>query len=77
MVEITVYVGKGIDTMKALNDVWKYLCESGNARSLMQFYVKNPNETAKAFWHGVLTVLEIEGKVTNEDANNIWNEIVG
>jgi len=61
--------------MKTWNDVWKYLCKK-NGYDLMQFYCKNPNEVAKAFWNGVLTVLELEGKVTNEDANNIWNEII-
>ena len=62
--------------MKTWNEVWKYLCKK-NGRDLMQYYVKNPNETAKAFWHGVLTVLELEGKIENEDAINIWNEIIG
>lgn len=61
--------------MKTWNDVWKYLCKNKSGHDYMQFYVANPNEVAKAFWHGVLTILEIEGKVTNEDANNIWNEI--
>lgn len=61
--------------MKTWNDVWKYLCKNKSGHDFMQFYVANPNEVAKAFWHGVLTILEIEGKVTNEDANNIWNEI--
>lgn len=61
--------------MKTWNEVWKYLCKNKSGYDLMQFYVANPNEVAKAFWHGVLTILEIEGKVTNEDANNIWNEI--
>ena len=63
--------------MKTLNDVWKYLCESGNARSLMQFYVSNPNEVAQAFWNGALTVLELEGKISHEDGMNIWNELIG
>lgn len=63
--------------MKTLSEVWKYLCKNKAGYDLMQFYVKNPNEVAKAFWHGVLTILEIEGKVTNEDANNIWKEITG
>ncbi len=61
--------------MKTWNDVWKYLCKNKSGHDYMQFYVVDPNEVAKAFWHGVLTILEIEGKVTNEDANNIWNEI--
>ncbi len=42
---------------------------------LMQFYVKNPNDVAKAFWNGVLTVLEIEGKITQEQGMKIWKEI--
>ncbi len=62
--------------MKTWSEVWKYLCKKPGY-DLMQYYVKNPNDVSKAFWHGVLTVLEIEGKVTIEDANNIWNEIVG
>ena len=61
--------------MKTWNDVWKYLVSKGGAYDLMQFYVKNPNDVAKGFWNGVLTVLEIEGKVTKEDGMNIWNEI--
>ena len=61
--------------MKTWNEVWKYLCKNKEGYNLMQFYVKNPNEVAKAFWHGVLIILEIEGKVTEEDANNIWKEI--
>lgn len=62
--------------VKTLHDVWVYLCGSGKGCDLAQFYCKNPNEVAKAFWNGVLTVLELEGKVTNEDANNIWNEFI-
>ena len=62
--------------MKTWNDIWKYLCQKP-ARDLMQFYCENPNEVAKAFWHGVLTVLEIEGKVSREDGMAIWNEIIG
>ena len=62
--------------MKTYSDLWKYICQKAGY-NYMQFYVSNPNEVAKAFWHGVLTVLEIEGKISNEDANNIWNEIVG
>lgn len=65
--------------MKTWSEVWKYICDNTGMRAidLMQFYVKNPNETAKAFWHGVLTILEIDGKITNEDGMNIWNEIIG
>ena len=62
--------------MKTWNEVWKYLCQKPGY-DLMQFYVKNPNETAKAFWNGVLTVLELEGKITQEDGMKIWKEIVG
>ena len=61
--------------MKTWNEVWKYLCKEKSTRNYTQYYVSNPNETAKAFWHGVLTILEIEGKVTEEDADNIWKEI--
>lgn len=62
--------------MNTLNEVWKYLCQRPGY-DLMQFYVKNPNEVAKAFWNGVLVVLEIEGKITKEQGMNIWNELVG
>lgn len=62
--------------MKTYADLWKYICRSNHGYDLSQFYVSNPNDVAKAFWNGVLTVLELEGKITNEDANNIWNEIV-
>lgn len=61
--------------MKTLHEVWKYLCKK-HGHDLMQYYVKNPNDVAKAFWHGVLTVLEIEGKITAEDGMNIWNELI-
>ena len=60
--------------METLSEVWKYLCQKPGY-DLMQFYVKNPNEVAKAFWHGVLTVLEIEGKITQEQGMKIWEEI--
>ena len=62
--------------MKTYSDLWKYICQKAGY-NYMQFYVSNPNDVAKAFWNGVLTVLEIEGKISNEDANSIWNEIVG
>ena len=62
--------------MKTYSDLWKYICQKAGY-NYMQFYVSNPNDVAKAFWNGVLTVLEIEGKISNEDANKIWNEIVG
>ena len=60
--------------METWNDVWKYLCKKPGY-DLMQFYVKNPNEVAKAFWHGVLTALEIEGAITREQGMKIWKEI--
>ena len=63
--------------MKTQHDVWEFLCKSNGARDLLQYYVHNPNDVAKAFWHGVLTVLEIEGKITEEEANNIWSEVIG
>lgn len=61
--------------MKTWQDLWEYLCDNGFCHSCSQFWVTNPNEIAKAFWNGMLCVLESEGKVTKEDANNIWNEI--
>ena len=61
--------------MKTFEDLWNYICDCGRARACSQFYVSNPNETAKAFWNGMLTALEIEGKLTTEEANNIWKEI--
>lgn len=70
----TILIERG-ERMKTWNDVWKYLCQKP-AYNLMQYYVSNPNQVAKAFWHGVLTVLEIEGKITPEEGMDIWNEIV-
>ena len=63
--------------MNTQHDVWEFLCKSKGARDLLQYYVINPNDVAKAFWHGVLTVLEIEGKITEEESNNIWSEVIG
>lgn len=63
--------------MKTQQEVWEYLCNNGFGRSCMQFYVSNPNEVAKAFWNGVLCVLEAEGKVTHEDGMKIWSEVEG
>ncbi len=60
--------------METWHEVWQYLCQRPGY-DLMQFYVKNPNETAKAFWNGVLTVLELEGRITREQGWNIWKEI--
>lgn len=62
--------------MKTWNEVWKYLCKKPGY-DLMQYYVTNPNDEAKCFWHGVLTVLEIEGKITSDEGWDIWQEIVG
>ena len=64
--------------MDTLNAVWKYLCKGkpGNGTGLSQFYVSNPNEVAQAFWNGVLTVLEIEGKITSEGGMKIWKELI-
>lgn len=61
--------------MKTYEDLWNYICDGGRAMACSQFYVSNPNETAKAFWNGMLTALEIGGNITKEDANNIWKEI--
>lgn len=63
--------------MKTWNDVWQYLCEGYKGYDLAQFYVSNPSAVAKAFWNGVLTALEVAGKITKEDGMNIWNEITG
>lgn len=63
--------------MKTWNDVWQYLCNAGFGRACSQFYCERPNETAKAFWNGILTVLEAEGKISGADATEIWNEICG
>lgn len=62
--------------METWNEVWKYLCQRPGY-DLMQFYVKNPNDVAKAFWNGVLTVLELEGRITKEQGWKIWKEITG
>lgn len=61
--------------MKTWNELWVYLCDKGVARDIMQFYVSDPNDVAKAFWNGVLTGLEAGGEITREDANEIWCEI--
>lgn len=63
--------------METWSDVWVYLCNNSKARAydLMQYYCENPNEIAKAFWNGVLTILEAEGKLSKENGINIWNEI--
>ena len=66
----------GVSIMKTWNDVWVYLMQNDrNAFSCSQFYCSNPNEIAKAFWHGVLTVMELEHRLTREEANVIWDEI--
>ena len=77
--DIRKEIQENIRTTMTLNDVWKYLCagKSGNGINLSQFYVNNPNETAKAFWNGVLTVLEIEGKISEANGWNIWKELTG
>lgn len=62
--------------MKTWQDLWEYLCDNGFGHSCSQFWVSNPNDVAKAFWNGMLCVLESEGKVTKEDANSIWDEII-
>lgn len=62
--------------VKTLHDVWVYLCETGRARDLSQYYCSDPNDIARAFWDGVLTVLELEHKITPKDANIIWNELI-
>ena len=61
--------------MKTWDDLWKYLCKNGFGHCCFQFWFGNQNEVTKAFWNGMLCVLESEGNVTHEDANNIWNEI--
>ena len=62
--------------MKTYEDLWSYICDNGQAMACSQFYVNKPNETAKAFWNGMLTALECDGKITKEEANNIWKEII-
>lgn len=65
-----------VATMKTLNDLWLYICKNTkNAYDYAQYYTANMNETAKAFWNGMLTVLEAEGKITKEDSLRIWYEI--
>jgi hypothetical protein len=63
--------------METYNDVYRYLCSKGYGRAIAQFYVQNPNEVAKAFWNGVLTTLEVDGKITSSASWNIWKEITG
>lgn len=66
---------KGDKQMKTWNELWGYMCDKGEARNAVQFYVSDPNEVAKAYWNGVLTALEMEGVITRDDANEIWCEI--
>ena len=61
--------------METLNEVWQYLCKGTEGYNILQFYVPNPNQVALAFWHGTLTVLEIEGKITKEQGMKIWKEL--
>lgn len=61
--------------MKKWNEVWRYLCNLPRY-DLIRYYVNKPNEVSKAFWKGVLAVLELEGKITQEDSINIWNEML-
>ena len=63
--------------MNTYSDVWNYLCNKGFGRSCSQFYVKNPNETAKGFWNGILTALEAAGTIDAETSYKIWVEITG
>ena len=58
------------------NDLWLYISKDfGRAISCAKYYVKHPTPEGEAFWHGVLTVLEYEGKITRETALSIWEEI--
>lgn len=61
--------------MNSLNELWQYMCDKGAARNAVQFYVENPNDRAKAFWNGILTALEMEGKITRDEANKIWCDV--
>ena len=61
--------------MKTWNDVWQYLCNHCNARELLRYYSSEQTVETLSFWHGVLLILECEGKVASADAINIWKEI--
>ena len=59
------------------DDLWQYIAQDfGRAISCAKYYIKNPTPEAKAFWHGVLTVLEYEGKIAKETGMSIWEEII-
>lgn len=61
--------------MKSLNELWGYMCDKGEGRNAVQFYVRDPNEVAKAYWNGVLTALEMEGVINRDEANEIWCDV--
>lgn len=61
--------------MNSLNELWQYMCDKGSARNAIQFYVDDPNDIAKAFWNGILTGLEMEGRITRDEANRIWCDV--
>ena len=63
-------------TITNYKDLWRYISKDfGKAISCAKYYVKNPTPEAKAFWSGVLTVLEYEGVITRETGLSIWDEI--
>lgn len=64
-----------MNDIKTFSDLWAFMCKSDNALSFIQYYTTNPNETARAFWIGVLSTLELTGKITHDRALLLWAEI--
>lgn len=64
-----------MDDIKTYADLWVFMCDSGDAFALSRYYTTNPDETARAYWQGVLTTLELTGKITHARALLLWAEI--
>lgn len=65
--------------METLNDLIKYVKQIDNEFGFLSQYVNGlKGEKREGFWRGVLLVLEIEKKLTNERAIDIWfDEVLG
>lgn len=65
--------------METLNDLIKYVKQIDNEFGFFSQYVDDlRGEKREGFWRGVLLVLEIEKKLTNEMAMDVWfDEVLG
>ena len=63
--------------MNSFNEVWKYLCTEVNPKRISHYYMESSKLESKCFWDGVLTALEVEKRISSEDADKIWKEITG